>query len=328
MEAKTKSEKFVERKKQNWEDLRVMVLKISRSGVKSLTSVEVLHFPRLYRLICTDLAEAKSLKLSHDVIIYLNQIVGQAHKYIYSIPPIKKSNIKKFFLFDLPGVIYKNWPFVLTASLIFFLPMIISYLIVVNEPKLASRVVPESVLYQMEHSYSKPLDEERSASSGTFATSFYISNNVSIAFACFASGVLLGIGSIYFLIYNGIVLGAIEGFIVGIGYGDNFYTFVTAHSVFELSGIALAGAAGLLMGYNLVHVKKYTRKDWLKLKRNNLFTLITAGALLIFFAAFIEGFISPNPYPYELKMGIAIFSLIFIIIYFFVLPIINKRMKQ
>ena len=81
---------------------------------------------------------------------------------------------------------------------------------------------------------------------------FYIYNNVRIDFQCFAGGLLFGVGSIFFLVYNGLHIGAVAGHLTRVGYGETFWGFVAGHSSFELLGAVLAGAAGLRIGYALV----------------------------------------------------------------------------
>ena len=319
----TKSEKFVRSKKEQWEKLHRIVITLSARGFGSLTREEILTFPRLYRLTCADLAEAKMLRLAPDVLDYLNQLVGQAHKLLYSFPPLRKREVAVFFLETLPGIILKNWVYVVLSALFFFGSFGVTYLLVNENPSLANLIVPQTVLSQMENSYREPINEERSFEVKNFMVSFYIQNNVSIAFASFALGALLGLGAIYILIFNGIFLGAITGHIVGLGYGANFVNFVTAHSVLELTGLILAGAAGLALGYSIIKATPYTRGEWLRLQRRNIFTLVAAAGFLIAAAALIEGLISPSLIPYRYKLGVAVLSLLMLGGYFFLWPLMG-----
>ena len=58
---------------------------------------------------------------------------------------------------------------------------------------------------------------------------FYISNNIGVAFQCFASGLAAGFGSIFFLVYNGAFVGAVAGYLTERGLGDTFFSFVVTH---------------------------------------------------------------------------------------------------
>ncbi|MCP4136814.1 MAG: hypothetical protein GY754_37940 [bacterium] len=324
MEVKTISEKFVDSKKEQWERLRSLLLKIHYGKVRSFTEDEVREFPRFYRIVCADLAEAKTLNLSPDVIHYLNDLVGQAHKHLYSFPPIRGAAIKNFFTRVLPGTIIRNGRFVLLAGILFFGSYLLTFAIIRTNPDAAGMIISQDLLDQMVDSYKEEV-AGRQASEKSLMVGFYINNNVSIAFASFAAGVLLGIGTIFFLLYNGITLGTIFAHIMNNGYGKNLLIFVTAHSVFELFGLVLAGAAGLLLGYSFINTDKYYRQDWLDLQRGRIFTLVLAGAILIFNAAFIEGFLSPSAVPYVIKLGVAGLSLLFVLSYFFIYPFMASR---
>jgi uncharacterized membrane protein SpoIIM required for sporulation len=113
--------------------------------------------------------------------------------------------------------------------------------------------------------------------------SAYIFNNVRIGFQTFASGLLFGLGAIFYLLYNGLFIGTITGHIVHSGLATNFFSFTSGHSAFELTAICLAGAAGLKLGYALVAPGQLTRGAALRAAATDAITLVAgvAGMLLI-----------------------------------------------
>jgi uncharacterized membrane protein SpoIIM required for sporulation len=321
---KTKSERFVEEKRAQWRKLRNM-LEAMKKSYKELSEEEMHEFPRLYRLLCADLAEARMLKLSPDVLNYLNNLVGQAHRFLYSFPPVTSVQVMRFIRKDLPATLLINWRFVLASALFFFISFFVSYFVIYRNPQLAHLVMPQQVLDSMEASYSAEIQHDSNVGMGTAAASFYIQHNISIAFCSFAAGVLIGIGTIFFLVYNGIALGTIAGYINALGYGANFWAFVTAHSVMELTGLVIAGAAGLLLGYSILSGNRYYRKDWLKIQKNNILTLLAPCVFLLAIAAIIEGNISPSPLPYTVKAAVAICSLVGLLFYFVFIPMSGSK---
>jgi uncharacterized membrane protein SpoIIM required for sporulation len=321
---KTKSERFVEEKRQQWRKLRNM-LEVMKKSYQDLSEEEMHEFPRLYRLLCADLAEARMLKLSPDVLNYLNSLVGEAHRFLYSFPPVTLAQVRYFFREKLPATLLYNWRFFLASAFFFFISFFVSYFVIYKNPQFAHFIMPQQVLDSMEASYSTEIERDGSVGIGTAAASFYIQHNISIAFCSFAAGVLIGIGTIFFLVYNGIALGTIAGYINALGYGAHFWAFVTAHSVMELTGLVIAGAAGLLLGYSIISGNKYYRKDWLKIQKNNILTLLTPCIFLLTIAAIIEGNISPSPLPYPIKAGIAICSLVALVFYFIFIPTTRSK---
>lgn len=323
---RTLSERFVEENRDQWRRLRKILLKIRKGSPKSLNVEEIEHFAGLYRLVCADLARARTLKLSPDIIEYLNNIVGQAHKYLYSFKPVRRSQLKRVFSESLPGVMANHWQFVALAALFLFVPLFSALILCWIDPDKASLLLPTELLNQMEESYRTGMHGARRLSVSTFALSFYIQHNITIAFLSFASGILGGLGTIYFMVYNGITLGAITGYIMGQGYGENFFNFITAHSVMEFSGMVAAGAAGLMLGYTVIKATKYFKKDQLAMHKNQIFYMVTAATLMFALAAAIEGGLSPQPLAYEIKLLVAIASALFLVYYFGILP--RKRKKK
>src|SRR6185295_19826931 len=92
----------------------------------------------------------------------------------------------------------------------------------------------------------------RTATTDWMMFGFYIRNNVGVAFQCFAGGLFAGLGSLFFLAYNGAHSGAIAGYLTARGLSSTFYSFIATHSAFELPAIVLSGAAGLKMGHALL----------------------------------------------------------------------------
>jgi uncharacterized membrane protein SpoIIM required for sporulation len=119
---------------------------------------------------------------------------------------------------------------------------------------------------------------------------FYISHNVGIAFQCFAAGLFAGIGSIFFLIYNGAFGGAVGGYLTERGLSSTFYSFVVTHSAFELTAIVLSGAAGLRLGHALLSPGRLSRLQSLVLAARSCIVMVYGLTIMLIIAAAIEAF--------------------------------------
>lgn len=313
---KTLSHFFYEHNRESWTRLEELNQRIKRKGQKSLSEEEAAAYPGLYRKLCGDLAEARLKRLSPDLMAYLNQLVSTAHQNLYSGKGSFRKNSRQlfqsmaggFFQKTLAGALQRHKRIILTAFLLFFGSYFLSTLLVYNNSSLAQVIVPGQVLNMMEESYSSAIEEGRDSLASTAMFSYYIQHNTSIAFISFATGILFGLGTLYFLIYNGLLLGAVSGYIFSMGFTRNFLVFITAHSVFELSGLVLSGAAGLLLGLTLISPGNYSRKRALHLIKTDLLSLVAMAALLIATAAVIEGFVSPQPIAYAIKFSIMILA--------------------
>jgi uncharacterized membrane protein SpoIIM required for sporulation len=170
----------------------------------------------------------------------------------------------------------------------------------------------------MDHMYAEPPGAARQDGmqrNDTVMTGFYIQHNAGIGLRCFAWGIFLGLGSLKEMLFEGIVLGTVFGHMAVGPHASNFFTFVTAHSSFELSAIVLSGAAGLRMGWGLVDTQGQSRIDSLRREAANALPAVCAGVVLFVLAALVEGYVSASSLPYWAKAAVAVLSAALIIAY-------------
>jgi len=138
--------------------------------------------------------------------------------------------------------------------------------------------------------------ESRQTDTDVMMFGFYIFNNISVGFRTFASGMLLGIGSIFFLFYNGLVIGGVAGYLTNLGFIETFWSFVSGHGSFELTAIVICGMAGLLLAKPNFFPGNLRRADALKIIAKDSIQLVMGAALMLIVAAFIEAFWSPSSF--------------------------------
>jgi uncharacterized membrane protein SpoIIM required for sporulation len=135
---------------------------------------------------------------------------------------------------------------------------------------------------------------------------FYIRNNVGVAFQCFATGLAAGLGSIFFLAYNGAMFGAVAGYLAERGLGDTFFSFVVTHGSFELTAIALSGAAGLKLGHSLLAPGRWSRGQSLVFAARECVVIVYGVMAMLIVAAAVEAFWSSAAWvPSAVKYGVA-----------------------
>lgn len=317
---KTKSERFVEENRGDWNSLRNILIKIRKHKLKSLTNEELESFPKLYRKVCQDLAQARMLKLSPDVLEYLNSLTASSHEQLYYMKAITLREIKNFFIIHLPKTIIQNIIFIIISGVLFVGSGVVTYKMVRVNPDLAFNIIEERSLNSFNSMHSDSPDDGREFEINTLMVSYYIQHNISIAFLSFATGIFLGLGTIYFLLFNGIYLGCIFAHITNQGHGYNILQFVTGHSFLELGGLIIAGAAGLLLGYSVLGSWKNYSFDIINSSKNRILILISSAFFMVGSAAFVEGFISPSDLPYPVKVLTLVISIILFTLYFILKP--------
>jgi uncharacterized membrane protein SpoIIM required for sporulation len=264
---------------------------------------EIARAAALYRAVSTDLMRARALGCTRDVIAYLDALTAQAHNALYAAARSDRRLKLLELLLDFPRAFRRAWGFMLASGALFFLPFLLGWFGTLHFPGFAERVLPTSMLEHMVDSYSSGFDAGRSADTNAGMTGFYVYNNVGIAFRCFATGILFGLGSIFFLVYNGLVTGTVVGYVQQSGHAANILTFMCGHSPFELTAIIISGGAGMRMGYALLGNSGQTRLGSLRAAADDLISLILGAALFLCIAALVEGWWSPSGLPPPVKWG-------------------------
>lgn len=263
-----------------------------------------------FRELCRDLSLARERNYSSPLVDRLQQRVLRVQQRIYGAQPRKRAAVLDFFLARFPALVRREWRFVAAAAVMMLAPIGLYVWAAQLWPESVYLVLSPDSAAQIEAMYgpdSVRPGRARDASDDVVMMAFYIYNNVRIDFQCFAGGLLFGVGSIFFLIYNGLHIGAIAGHLTRVGYGEAFWGFVAGHSSFELLGAVLAGAAGLRIGYALVAPGTRTRGDAMRAAARSAVYLLYGAAAMTGSAALVEAFWSPQrALPSALKYGVGI----------------------
>jgi uncharacterized membrane protein SpoIIM required for sporulation len=135
-----------------------------------------------------------------------------------------------------------------------------------------------------------------------------MTNNIQVTIYTFAFGALFGVGTLFYLAYNGANIASVLALTYRAGFGNDLVTFMVGHGVIELSCIFMSGGAGLLVGSAMIMPGNLTRADALKTRGMEAVRLMMGVAVLLVVAAIIEGFISPAPINPRIKYTIAVLT--------------------
>jgi uncharacterized membrane protein SpoIIM required for sporulation len=303
-------DEFVAVRKPAWDELDTLLAK--KPLLYKLPPASISRAASLYREICSDLMRARSAGYGADVIDLLDALAARACAAMYSAPPYRLAGLRSLVTAGFPQSVRRHARFMAFATALFVLPGILGFFGALRSRSFAIQVMSESMVEQMEKSYSD-LRQGRDEGTDSMMAAFYVHNNVGIAFRCFATGILFGLGSVFFLVYNGLLIGIVAGTVTAAGNGRNLFTFIAGHGAFELTAIVISGAAGMVMGYALVDSGRRTRWASLRAKSGDLFRMIMGVALMLLVAAAIEGFWSPSTILAPVKWGVAglLYALVF-----------------
>jgi uncharacterized membrane protein SpoIIM required for sporulation len=184
--------------------------------------------------------------------------------------------------------------FLLTAALLLFVPALSVGIWAHANPAQAARVAQVSKLSS--GSGGGPASADRGFSTGTSArfSSEIFTNNVRVAFVAFAGGLTGGLLTAVSLLFNGLVLGLVVGLSIGAGNGDIALRLLLPHGLLELSLITVAAAAGLRIGWAIVHPGRLSRRASLGQEGRAAGELALGTALWLVPCGFVEGFVTPR----------------------------------
>lgn len=251
------------------------------------------RFASLYRRACEQLALARARAYPAHMIERLNQLTADAHQAIYQRSEIGVARFWRLIAVDFPRAVRAHAGYVWLAAFVFGAPLLTLGLLVYFNPELILSLVDVQTAAQFEEMYSEAgrrMGPERDAENDWVMFGFYIYNNIGIAFQCFASGLFVGVGSLFFLAFNGAHIGAIAGYLTERGMSAAFYSFVATHGAFELTAIVLSGAAGLRIGHALLAPGSRTRRQALIVAARESIVIVYGVTGLLVIAAAVEAF--------------------------------------
>lgn len=316
-----KQRQFENRHAAGWQTFAAQLDRLERrstpKNAPKAKPLPVLELPAAYRQLCQQLAIARSRCYGNTLIARLNQLALRAYQQLYRGPQGRWQAVLRFLTTDFPQRVRADAGLFWLCAALFSLPLLGMGLAVYQAPELIySLLAPEKVA-DLETMYAPgQAAVDRAASSDLAMFGYYIYNNIGLGFRTFAGGMLLGIGAAFMLLLNGLFIGAVSGYLTARGLTETFYTFIAGHGAFELTGIVLAGVAGLKLGWSLVAPGRLRRSEALRQAAAAGVRLIIGVAALLTLAAFIEAFWSSNQaIPADIKYAVGGIGWLLIILY-------------
>ncbi|MEO7728346.1 MAG: stage II sporulation protein M [Burkholderiales bacterium] len=278
------------------------------------------QWPHRYRELAHHLALARERAYSPELVDSLNQLALRGHQALYGARSNALNGVLRFIGQGFPAIVRQESRLVWIAMGFLFVPFLGLLAVLQYFPEFIHYLVGPDELRSFERMYqpgNRVLGPHREAANQVMMFGFYIWNNVKIDFQCFAGGLAFGVGSIFFLLFNGFSLGAIAGYLTHLGYIETFWGFVAGHSAWELLGAALSGAAGLKLGWALIAPGRLTRLAALKEAARPAVLLLYGAAGMTTFAASIEAFWSSSALiPPAIKYAVGVAFWLLFAVYF------------
>ncbi|WP_028582523.1 stage II sporulation protein M [Desulfogranum japonicum] len=314
--------------KQNWTEFAELLTKLE-SPKSEITAAEKNSFPALYRQMCSQYGLAAARHYSPALVDRLHLLVLRGHRQLYKKRGAGVGRLVHFFWISFPSTFRNSVGYFWIALLLFLVPGAMAGTMCYIYPEATYSIMGESQVASIEEMYDPanhqgPHGKQRDAEDDFTMFGYYIFNNVSIGFRTFAGGIIYGVGTVFFLVFNGIMIGGTAGHLSHAPFASLFWPFVSGHGAFELTAIIISGAAGLMVGAGLLFPGEYRRLDSLKRIAPRSLTLVMGAMILLIVAAIVEAFWSSSGMPVVVKYWVSACNWIVVSCY---LALAGRRVK-
>jgi len=245
----------------------------------------------------------------------------------------RKTTLRSAFYFwktDVPMALYNTRYEQLAALLVFFVAALIGIVSCLSDDQFAASILGKSyVRMTLENIHNgKPMAvyDEDSPFSMFLAIA---SNNLKVCYIGFSMGIMGGLGTLYILLYNGIMVGTFQFFFAKYNLLWSSFLTIWMHGALEISSIVIGSGAGFTLGKGLLFPGTYSRLQSLLLAARRAITIMIGISPVILVAAYIESFLTRYYDMHEaIKLVLILASFGFILFYFVFYPFIKGRSQK
>lgn len=284
----------------------------------------------LYIEITDHLSYAQTFYPNSNTLRYLNGLSVLAHQKIYKTKRESRKRFITFYTREFPLFFVQYHKQLLIAFLIFALFSIVGAYSAATDGNFVRLIMGDGyvnmTLENIENGDPMAVYKEMTELNMSLAITI---NNIRVALMAFAYGLFLGLGTLYIIMRNAIMLGSFQYFFYEHGLLWESARTIWIHGTIEISVIIIASCAGLVLGNSILFPGTYTRlQSFVRGAKDGLKILLSTVPFFII-AGFLEGFVTRHT---EMPDWLAIFiigsSLALILFYYVIYPIKLKRQHE
>jgi uncharacterized membrane protein SpoIIM required for sporulation len=300
---------WIEKRKPYWDRMAMLIETAGSRGIRGLSREQLREMALLYRQIAGDLSSARQDHTARNLESKLNVLLARAHNLIYSRGSTGLGDAFHFLREDYPRLFRRLLPFSLCSLLIFLAGALLGTLITLTRPEFMHSLLGPRMVRTIEQ---RQMWTQSITSMAPAASSSILTNNLSVTFMTYAAGITAGLGTLYLMGWNGLLMGVIGTACHQAHMSIKLWSFVVAHGSLELPSMVLAGAAGLRLAYGMLFPGMYSRGHSLAVGGAESVRLLAGVVPLLVIAGVLEGFFSPSAAPATVKflVGAVLFALL------------------
>lgn len=285
-----------------------------------------------FTYLVDDLSFSKTFYPSGNTTRYINGMAAKIYLDIYKNKKEKSHRFITFWTTELPLIMFRHRRILLFAFVFFMLFFTMGVLASALEPDFVKMIMGADYVEMTEQNIASGDPFQVYKDGDSFLMFLRIGwHNIILSLVSFGSGIFLGIGTLYFLFINGIMVGAFEFMFYKHHLGPQFFLVVFIHGTLELSSLVIESCAGFILGASILFPGTYTRLQSLRYGAKDAVKIIIGLIPVFMTAAFFESYVTRHTeMPLALSLLILAASLFFILFYFVFYPIVvfKKAHKQ
>ncbi|HET8810871.1 MAG TPA: stage II sporulation protein M [Flavobacteriaceae bacterium] len=306
---------FVKQNKDKWTRFESLVQKNAKISPDELS--------KLYLEVTDHLAYARTFYPKSNTLRYLNELSVRAHQKIYKTKKESRGRIITFFTQEFPLFFYNYQKQLLISFFVFALFSAVGAFSAANDGAFVRAIMGDAYVNMTLENIANndPMAVYKKMGEMNMFMGITI-NNIKVALFAFVLGIFLGIGTLFMLMKNAVMLGSFQYFFYDQGLFWESARTIWIHGTIEISVIIVAGCAGLVVGNGILFPKTYSRlQSFIKGVKSGLKIVISTVPFFII-AGFLEGFVTrKTQMPDWLAILIISLSLALILFYYVFYPI-------
>ena len=295
------SNQWILKRRPYWDRLSALLSQSDAGGLGKLSRSELQEMALLYRQVAADLSVLRQDSTSRSYALHVNQLLARAHHIIYSGRKTNLLTLLRFLRDDYPAIFQKQIGYVIASLLVSVAWGLLGAAITNARPQFMHHFVGPEMIATMER---HEMWTHAIIGVEPMATSKIMTNNLAVTFVTFASGIVFGLGTFYYLYVNGMMLGVIAAACSHYGMSVALWSFVAPHGSLELPSIIIAGAAGFRLGHAMLFPGNLRWKESIARGGMEATKLVSGIIPMLVVAGCLEGFFSPSDAPVWLKFTV------------------------
>ncbi|KQR95586.1 hypothetical protein ASG01_07015 [Chryseobacterium sp. Leaf180] len=306
---------FIKQNKEKWLGIEQVINGKLKKNPDDLSS--------LYINLINDLSFAQTYYPKSNTTVYLNHLSSRIYQKIYKTKRTEKNRLLHFFFTEVPLLVYEYRRFMTYAFIFFFIFTMVGVLSAIYDKEFVNIILGDEYVNRTIRNIKagNPVGvyQEGSTWGSTITITF---NNIGVGAKMYLFGIIGGIGSLYILLSNSIMLGSFQYFFYEYGALKDSAKGIWLHGVYEIFSMVIEAMCGLILGTSILFPKTFSRFESFKIGFKNSFKIYLSTIPFTVCAGIIEGYVTRHALkmPGILNFLIISFCLFSIVFYYIILP--------